>query len=225
MAAHAVRLTAALQRSREQLVLAREEERRRLRNDLHDGLGPRLASLTLKIQTARLRLAHDPLADTLLADLVAQTQASVADIRRVVYDLRPPSLDELGLLFALREAAAQYPAQGTAGVQVHLDLPAELAPLPAAVEVAAYRIAQEALTNVIKHAQARTCWLRLTVDAQASTLYLAVQDDGRGIAPERRLGVGLRSMRERATELGGTLTVEPGDLGGTLVRARLPLRS
>jgi signal transduction histidine kinase len=93
VAAHAVRLTAALQRSREQLVLAREEERRRLRNDLHDGIGPQLAGLTMKIQTARLRLAHDPLADTLLSELVTQAQNTVANIRRVVYDLRPPSLD------------------------------------------------------------------------------------------------------------------------------------
>jgi signal transduction histidine kinase len=225
VAAHAVRLTAALQRSREQLVLAREEERRRLRNDLHDGIGPQLASLTLKIQTARLRLAHDPLADTLLAELVARTQATVADIRRVVYDLRPPSLDELGLLSALRESAAQYQAQGLSDMQIHVDAPEQLAPLPAAVEVAVYRVAQEALTNVLKHAQAHTCWLRLAVDAAAGVLCLEVQDDGQGIAPAHRVGVGLRSMRERAVELGGTLTVESGAAGGTQVRARLPLKS
>jgi signal transduction histidine kinase len=225
VAAHAVRLTAALQRSREQLVLAREEERRRLRNDLHDGIGPQLASLTLKIQTARLRLAHDPLADTLLAELDARTQATVADIRRVVYDLRPPSLDELGLLSALRESAAQYQAQGLSDVQIHVDAPEQLAPLPAAVEVAVYRVAQEALTNVLKHAQAHTCWLRLGVDATAGVLCLEVQDDGQGIAPAHRVGVGLRSMRERAMELGGILTVESGAAGGTQVRARLPLKS
>ncbi len=222
---HTVRLTSALQRSREQLVLAREEERRRLRNDLHDDIGPQLASLALKIQTARLRLSHDPLADTLLTELVARTQATVADIRRVVYDLRPPSLDELGLLSALRESAPQYQAQGAGDVQIHVDAPERLAPLPAAVEVAVYRVAQEALTNVIKHAHAQTCWLRLTVDAAAGVLCLEVQDDGQGIAPARRMGVGLRSMRERATELGGTLTVEPGAAGGTRVRALLPLKS
>jgi signal transduction histidine kinase len=223
VAAHAVRLTAALQRSREQLVLAREEERRRLRNDLHDGIGPQLAGLTMKIQTARLRLAHDPLADTLLSELVARTQDTVADIRRVVYDLRPPSLDELGLLSALRESAAQYQADGNAGVQIHVDAPKQLEPLPAAVEVAIFRIAQEAMTNVVRHAKAQTCWLRLSIDAPARVLCLDVQDDGEGIAPERHLGVGLRSMRERAAELGGTLTVEPAAVGGTLVRARLPL--
>jgi len=225
VAAHAVRLTAALQRSREQLVLAREEERRRLRNDLHDGIGPQLASLTLKIQTARLRLAPDPLAETLLPELIARTQETVADIRRVVYDLRPPSLDELGLLSTLRESAAQYQTQVPSGVQIYVDAPEQLAPLPAAVEVAVYRVAQEALTNVIKHAQAHTCWLRLTLDAPAGVLCLEVQDDGQGIAPAHRMGVGLRSMRERATELGGTLTVESRVAGGTQVRARLPLKS
>jgi signal transduction histidine kinase len=225
VAAHAVRLTSALQRSREQLVLAREEERRRLRNDLHDGIGPQLASLTLKIQTARLRLSHDPLAESLLTELTARTQETVADIRRVVYDLRPPSLDELGLLSALRESAAQYQSHGAGGVQIYVDAPEQLAPLPAAVEVAVYRVAQEALTNVIRHARANTCWLRLAVDAPAGVLCLEVQDDGQGIAPERRLGVGLRSMRERATELGGTLTIEPGTAGGTRVRALLPLKS
>jgi signal transduction histidine kinase len=224
VAAHAVRLTAALQRSREQLVLAREEERRRLRNDLHDGIGPQLAGLTMKIQTARLRLAHDPLADTLLSELVTQTQNTVADIRRVVYDLRPPSLDELGLISALQESAAQYQAHGSAGVQINVDVPGQLEPLPAAVEVAVFRIAQEAMTNVVRHADAQTCWLRLSVDAPARIVCLEVQDDGTGIAPEHRGGVGLRSMRERAVELGGTLTVEPGVAGGTLVRARLPVQ-
>ena len=225
VAAYAVRLTADLQRSRERLVLAREEERRRLRNDLHDGLGPQLAGLTLKIQTARLRLGRDPLADTLLTELIGQTQAAVADIRRVVYDLRPPSLDELGLLSALREGAAQLDAQEPGGIHIHIDTPASLPPLPAAIEVATYRIAQEALTNVITHARARVCTLRLAVDEPAGMLLLEVQDDGHGIAPDHRTGVGLLSMRERTTELGGTLTIEQVATGGTRVRALLPLKS
>ena len=225
VAAHAVRLTADLQRSRERLVLAREEERRRLRNDLHDGLGPQLAGLTLKLQTAHLRLAHDPLADTLLTELIGRTQAAVVDIRRVVYDLRPPSLDELGLLSALREGAAQLDAQEPGGIHIHIDTPDSLPPLPAAIEVATYRIAQEALTNVITHAHARVCTLRLAVDEPASMLLLEVQDDGHGIAPDHRIGVGLVSMRERTTELGGTLTIEQVATGGTRVRALLPLKS
>ena len=97
-----MQLTADLQRSRERLVLAREEERRRLRRDLHDGLGPRLAALTLRLETARDVLADDPRADALLSDLAGRMQEAVADIRRLVYALRPPALDELGLVGALR---------------------------------------------------------------------------------------------------------------------------
>jgi signal transduction histidine kinase len=225
MAAHAVRLTADLkrltmdlQRSRERLVTAREEERRRLRRDLHDGLGPQLASLTLKLETARNRLAHDQLAETLLSDLAERTQATVADIRRLVYALRPPALDELGLLSALRELTLQSGNQ----ISMRLDAPACLPELPAAVEVALYRIAQEALTNVVRHAHARHCDLRLTLDEAASWLVLSIQDDGSGLPPSRRVGVGLVSMRERAEELGGTWTIEPVESGGTRVLARLP---
>src|SRR5713226_8612269 len=225
IAAHAVRLTADLkrltvdlQRSREHLVTAREEERRRLRRDLHDGLGPQLASLTLKLETARNRLTHDPLADTLLSDLATRTQATVADIRRLVYALRPPALDELGLLSALRELTLQSSDQ----VSVHLDAPDCLPELPAAVEVAVYRIAQEALTNVVRHAHARRCDIRLTLDETAGRLSLSIQDDGCGLPPVRNVGVGLISMRERAEELGGTWTIEQVHTGGTHVLARLP---
>jgi signal transduction histidine kinase len=225
IAAHAVhltadlkRLTVDLQRSREHLVTAREEERRRLRRDLHDGLGPQLASLTLKLETARNRLAHDPLAQTLLSDLAERTQATVADIRRLVYALRPPALDELGLVSALRELALQYSEQ----VAMHLDLSDCLPELPAAVEVAIYRIGQEALTNVVRHAQARHCDLRLALDEAAGLLTLSIQDDGRGLPQVRGAGVGLVSMRERAEELGGTWSIEPVPTGGTVVVARLP---
>jgi signal transduction histidine kinase len=225
LAAHAVRLTANLkrltvdlQRSREHLVTAREEERRRLRRDLHDGLGPQLASLTLKLETARNRLGHDPLADTLLSDLTERTQATVADIRRLVYALRPPTLDELGLLAALRELTLQSSEQ----VSIHLDAPNCLPELPAAVEVALYRIAQEALTNVVRHAHARHCDLRLTLDEPAGLLTLSIQDDGCGLPPSRNVGVGLVSMRERAEELGGTWTIQQVPTGGTCVLARLP---
>lgn len=224
IAVHAVRLTTALQHSRERLVTAREEERRRLRRDLHDGLGPQLASLTLKLETARNRLAHDPIADALLADLTAQTQAAVADIRRLVYALRPPALDEFGLVSALRQGAAQYSYQEHPGVHITIDAPQELPPLPAAVEVAAYRITQEALTNVVRHAGPSTCLVRLRLDETAGWLCLEIQDDGQGLPAVRRSGVGLNSMRERAEELGGTWMIEPVPTGGTRVLARLPYR-
>jgi signal transduction histidine kinase len=150
IAAHAVQLTTDLQRSREYLVTAREEERRRLRRDLHDGLGPTLASMTLKLDAARLLLTQNPVAlDPLLVELKAQTQTTIADIRRLVYELRPPSLDELGLVSALREQAAHYSQFN--GVPVSIEAPTCLPTLPAAVEVAIYRIVLEALTNVISN--------------------------------------------------------------------------
>ena len=225
IAAHAVRLTAdlkrltvELQRERERLVTTREEERRRLRRDLHDGLGPQLASLTLKLETARNRLAHDQLAQTLLSDLTGRTQSAVADIRRLVYALRPPALDELGLVSALRELTLQSSDQ----VSMHLDAPECLPELPAAVEVAIYRIAQESLTNVVRHSAAQHCNIRLALDEPADWLSLSIQDDGCGLPQARRVGVGLISMRERAEELGGTWTIEHLLTGGARVLARLP---
>lgn len=219
VAAHAVRLTADLQRSRERLVMAREEERRRLRRDLHDGIGPQLAALTLKLETARNKLSQDPTADALLSDLAERARVAVADVRRSVHALRPPALDELGLVPALRETAAQYSQNG---LRVSVEAPENLPPLPAAVEVAAYHIAQEAMTNVVRHAGARNCAVRFGLDETSGLLSLEVQDDGRGLDGERGSGVGLFSMRERAEELGGTCAVEPLSAGGTRVLARLP---
>jgi signal transduction histidine kinase len=222
-AVHAAQLTLQLQHSRERLVLAREEERRRLRNDLHDGLGPQLAALTLKLATARNRLAHDPQAEAIFADLIQCTQATIADVRRVVYALRPPALDELGLRSALQEWVARYPVSGPEGLHIALELPERLPPLPAAVEVAIYRIVQEAVTNVVRHARARSCTVGLAIDGGRGRLTLEVADDGRGIAAQHAAGVGLSSMRERAAELGGMLSVGQRAAGGTLVRVALPL--
>lgn len=219
-AAHAVRLTVELQRSRERLVTAGEEERRRLRRDLHDGLGPQLAGIMLKLETARNRLGHDPAADALLRDLAARTETAVTDIRRLVYGLRPPALDDLGLIQALREAAGQY---GEHGITFIVDAPKSLPPLPAAVEVAAYRIAQEAITNVVRHAGARRCTVWVVTNAAADMLSLEVQDDGRGVGRTLGMGVGLSSMRERAEELGGTWTMKALPGSGTCVSAELPL--
>jgi signal transduction histidine kinase len=226
VAVQAVRLTAELkqltrdlQQSRTRLITAREEERRRLRRDLHDGLGPTLASLTFKIDAARNLLTQDSeRADRLLEEVRHQTQETLAQIRRLVYNLRPPALDELGLLSALREQAASYQHQG---LQLVVDAPESLPPLPAAVEVAAYRIAQEALTNVVRHAQAQQCLLRL--DVHDGLLELLVSDDGKGIANAHRLGVGLLAMRERAVELGGRCTMTRGACGGTTIQVSFPL--
>ena len=219
----ALRLSADLQRSRERLVEAREEERRRLRRDLHDGLGPQLSSQALTVDAVRALMKKDPdAAEELLLELKADARDAVADIRRLVYGLRPPALDDLGLLGALRESAAQHSAKG---LSVFVEAPKELPPLSAAVEVAAYRIAQEALTNVARHAQASACTVSLAID-EADVLCVEVRDDGRGIGDPREnssVGVGLTSMRERTSELGGGLVVEPLPEGGTRVCARLPL--
>jgi signal transduction histidine kinase len=216
---HGASLTAIANDGRREREL---EERRRLRRDLHDGLGPQLASLTLRLETARDRLAHEPLATELLSDLIVRTQDAVADIRRLVYGLRPPALDDLGLISALRESTAGYGYQGHDHVRIDVDAPEALPPLPAAVEVAVYRIVQEAVTNVARHANALHCVVRLTLDEDAQRLSVEVIDDGRGLAPNHRPGVGMTSMYERAEELGGSLTITVIPPGGTCVHATLP---
>ena len=238
VAVHAVRLTTDLQRSRERLVATREEERRRLRRDLHDGLGPTLASLALRLDAARKLVRPKPGdAEQLLARMKDQTQDTVGDVRRLVYGLRPPALDDLGLVAAVNQQAEShgFAVAGVSGVTdkgaagedgsvfFSLETPDDLPSLPAAVEVAAYRIAQEATTNVARHAHAKTCRVGLSVDRAGGVLELEVRDDGVGMPEDRQAGVGMSSMRERAEELGGTLLVEPGQEGGARVLARLPL--
>lgn len=222
-AVHAYRLTADLQRSRERIVTAREEERRRIRRDLHDGLGPALASQTLKLDAALDLLAVDPAAaQKLLTEIKAQTQTTVADIRRLVYELRPPALDELGLAGALRAHIQNHAALAN-GLSLTFDAPPDLPSLSAAVEVAAYRIVSEATTNVARHAVAHRCCVRLSL-TDDHALQLEIEDDGLGLpAGQVRTGVGLTSMRERAAELGGTCVIENLPAGGARVYARLPI--
>jgi signal transduction histidine kinase len=200
-------------------------------------LGPTLGGLTLGLDAARNSLPADSkVTRELLSELKAQTQEAVSDIRRLVHDLRPPALDDLGLLAAVRQQAAKHGrlAQVEPGSQVSpennngLTFSVEgygpLPPLPAAAEVAAYRVALEAITNVSRHAKARVCRVGLSVNEARSSLTLEVVDDGIGIPADRHAGVGTSSMRERAEELGGTLEIEPATPeGGTRVLARLPL--
>jgi signal transduction histidine kinase len=226
VAAHAVRLTNDLQRSRERLVTAREEERRRLRRDLHDGLGATLAALHLQTGAIRTLMRHDlAAADVELLDLQAEIRSAIADIRRLVYALRPPTLDELGLVGAIRQYTAQYDLPGTPNesdrfLRVTVEAPEHLPALPAAVEVAAYRIVQEALTNVARHAHARTCTIRLAI---TNEFLMEISDDGVGFRPESGAGVGLLSMRERAAESGGSCLVESAPGLGTRILVYLPL--
>jgi signal transduction histidine kinase len=218
------RLTGELQHARERLVLAREEERRRLRHDLHDELAPTLAALSLTSARAADRLSSDPEnARGLLRTLRDGLRACVGDLRRLAYDLRPPVLDELGLLAAIQERAAQFSSD--AGLEVTVRATEPLPPLPAAVEVATYRIVLEALMNVVRHARASACSVFLSVEPldDGEVLQVTITDDGVGIASEARSGVGLVSMRERASELGGACAIEPVIPHGTRVTARVPI--
>jgi signal transduction histidine kinase len=220
VAAYTLRLNNDLQKSRERLVTAQEEERRRLRRDLHDGVGPTLASLSQRIDTASELVDSDPQkSKKLLKDLKGQVKETVAEIRRLVYALRPPVLDEFGLVSAIREHTAQY--SGPNGLQVTFDVTEPLPTLPAAVEVAAYRIALEAFTNVVRHAQATFCNIQIHLEHHA--LLLAITDNGKGLPTENRAGVGFTSIRERAEELGGEFTISNNSSGGVTVYARLPV--
>lgn len=212
----AVRLAARLQRSRELLVSAREEERRRLRGDLHDGVGAALAGARLQLESVQDRVA-DPDAGRMLAAAVAAVAEAVDGVRHATDDLRPPALDELGLARCLVMLAERM---STPDVTVR----AEVAPLPelaAAVEVACYRIAAEALTNARRHARAGH--VGLFVQADDGVLRLRVADDGQGLPATTRSGaLGLESMRLRAEEVGGMLTLESSG-HGTSVEAVLPM--
>jgi signal transduction histidine kinase len=217
-ALHARLLREDLQRARERLVLAREEERRRLRRDLHDGIGPALAGLTLKTETARALLPPgSDGASRQLHALGEEIRRTVVDVRRLVEGLRPPALDELGLTDACAQAVERLTAGANlaVGVLASDDLPA----LPAAVEVAAYRIVVEAVTNIVRHARARSC--RVSMALTSAALNVTVTDDGMGLPAEDGHGHGLAIMRERAEELGGTVTVRNGP-SGVIVQAQLP---
>lgn len=210
-------LTANLQKAREQLVTMREEERRRIRRDLHDGLGPSLAALRMELEAARNLVSSDiSTSGELLEDMKTEIDDLLGNVRRIVYELRPPALDELGLVSAIE----QYITTGERSGDLRFELIAldSLPPLPAAVEVAMYRIAMEAITNVIRHAQAKNCVVRVSLD---ENLRLEIQDDGQGLPEKIHAGVGLSSMRERVGELGGTLRITSD--AGTHIQVELPL--
>jgi two-component system, NarL family, sensor kinase len=211
-----------LQHVRERLVTAREEERRRLRRDLHDGLGPSLAVLAMRLEEAAELIPEQPgRAIELVESLSERAREEIAEIRRLVDGLRPPALDQLGLVSALRQQAGEQgdPSEPAARMTWTVEA-GDLGELPAAVEVAAYRIVLEAVTNALRHSGAPTC--RVLLRRDGTTLVVEVRDTGRGLAAERGGGVGLTSMRQRAEELGGSCTVSSSS-EGTRVEARLPL--
>lgn len=206
--------------SRGQTIAAVEEERRRLRRELHDGLGPRLSGVAFTSDAARNLIRTDPAAaEEMVAQLRADTVTAIEEIRRMVYAMRPPALDELGLVPALRQQAVGLRNRDGNPVAVDVSAPSEFPDLPAAVEVAAYRIVTEALTNVARHSTSSSASVRL--QPAADGLHLEVTDHGSRNGAWRP-GVGMSSMRERATELGGSLEAGPGPSGGR-VSALLPL--
>ena len=227
-AVHNIRLTDDLQRSRQQIVTSREEERRRLRRDLHDGLGPSLASLGLQAGVLRRLIRDNPDAAVELAEeMQGDIRATIDDIRRVVYALRPPALDDLGLVPAIQVLAAKLgrgngQGQSQNELQVQIEAPEELPPLPAAVEVAAYRIIHEALTNVVHHAGARCAIVRIWLEED---LHIVVEDDGVGLSGARAGGMGLLSMRERTDEISGRFAIAGRPAGGTIITVTLPVRT
>ena len=210
----ALKLAVELQYSREGLVNAREEERRRIRRELHDGLGSALAGIALTLEAARNSSGAD--VDELIDGARDQTHAAVADVRRIVRGLRPPALDDLGLVKALHAYADTLEP-----LRVEFDHDPDLQSLPAAVEVALYRVACEALTNVVRHARAR--WCRLTLVVSDGWAVLRVEDDGDGFAASVDAGVGVHSMHERTAELGGRLTLGRAERGGALIELALPI--
>ena len=217
-ALHSARVVAELADARSRIVFAREEERKRLRRDLHDDLAPTFAGLGLAAAAVETYSRNgDERAADAAARLVAGIHAATKQLRDLAYGLRPPVLDDRGLVAAIEErlsAPGSVPA-------IRVDAPHERLELPAAVESAALRIVQEAVTNVRRHAAATVCVV--TVRLEGGMLLLEVADDGVGIPAVSGGGMGMRSMAERAVEVGGHLSVIGAPTGGTLVQAALPI--
>ena len=203
------------------MVEAVEGERLRLRRELHDGLGPALAGVALGVRAAGAQVATaNPSTSQLLTRLGDEVDACLEEVRRIVYDLRPPVLDQLGLAGAL-EAHLSRLCDSAAAPSLSLQVDdLREASLGAALELTVFRISAEAVTNVVRHAEASSCGVR--VSATPDLVVVEVTDDGRGLPSDLRSGVGLISMRERAAAVGGDVSIGTGPRGGTMVRARLP---
>ncbi|MEH7224797.1 sensor histidine kinase [Bacillus sp. JJ1566] len=218
IAAYSVKVTTDLMKSRESLVKAREEERKRIRRDLHDGLGPQLASLGMNIEAARnLYKINHKAGDELLMTTHKQLKDAINDIRQLVYDLRPPILDELGLIFAINEFISQY---SQSEINFRTFVPPTVSNLPAAIEIATYRIIQESISNVIRHSKATECIIKITM---TNFIKIEITDNGKGISFDAKKGIGMASMRERTEELNGTFHVISTPGLGLSIQAIFPL--
>jgi signal transduction histidine kinase len=232
-ALHTARLAGDLRQSMDRVLYAREDERRRLRHELHDSLGPILAGISLGLHAAgRIMITDTDRAAQLVGHLEGELQSAMVEVRRLFETLRPPVLDQLGLVPAIREQieilATRMRTDEEAPKDVAFTLDHDdIGTVPAIVEVAAYRIACEALTNVARHSRARHCTVDVRRDAAKRALRVEIADDGIGIATiggRPAAGLGLGSMRERAAELGGTFVVDSRPRGGTRVIAVLPMQ-
>jgi len=212
------RLSAELEESRDRLAAVREQERWRIWSELHDGLGPLLTGVSFGLEAARNQVSDHTPADQLLGELGGQVRDAIGDVRRMVQELSPPMLAELGLAVAVDQQAMALARAAGFRAEVTMVVPSD--PLPAALELAAYRIATEAITNAARHARPRR--VSVCIKVSAGEVAIEVADDGIGLPDEHRVGGGLRTMRQRATDLGGSCTVVRGPRGGTVVAALLP---
>jgi signal transduction histidine kinase len=222
--AHVGHLNAELAQSRDDVLTATADERSRLRQELHDGLGPALSGIALGLEAAELALSRDPQrAKMLLQRLRQETQSAGREVRLLVEGLRPAALDGQGLADALATFTEGLSAVTQDRLALSLRMPRPLPALPPDVDAAAYRIVTEAVTNVVRHSRARSCSVEVEFDG--TRLSVQVDDDGSGLPTQPRDGVGLSSMRRRAAELGGTWSVSDRPGGGTRIRVELPLRA
>jgi signal transduction histidine kinase len=219
---HAAQLTKRLATAHERTLAAAQQERSRIRRDLHDGLGPSLSGVALGLEAVQAALPDDTeTATKLTARMRTEIAGAVEDVRHIIDELRPAALEDVGLVQALRERAASLAARSASGIVIQVRAAEPVPGLPEQVEIAAFRIAEEAMTNVLRHARASRCEVCVEV---GDVLVLSVSDDGVGLPGQTRPdGIGLTSMRQRATDLGGDCTVGPADPSGVIVRAWLPL--
>jgi len=222
LALHTSALTEELQSSRSRIVSAREEERRRLRRELHDGLGPTLTGIAYSADAVGNLLGRDQqAAEELITSVRRDARHAIADIRRLAEDLRPSALDELGLYAALRMRTGRLNRRADGmPVRVVLELPPGDPPLPAAVEIAAYRIVIEALTNALRHSSADT----VVINIEISDVVTVMITDNGPLSTQWLPGVGIQSMGERAAELNGTFASGPTEHGGRVL-ASFPLEA
>jgi signal transduction histidine kinase len=214
---YAVQVSVELQHSREKMVIAREEERRRVRDELHDVIGSRLAVMPILFDL--VATAERGEAQHLLEVLKEQIQTVVLEIQRFIRQLRPMTLDQVGLYGAIEQLINEL--NTVSPLRVTLQAPSALPTLSEAVESAAFRIVNEALTNVVRHSGADECTVRLEV--RGDEIRIEVRDNGKGFSADAPTGVGLNSMHERAVEVGGAFALESSPGAGTRLEARLPL--